>query len=79
MHISLIPRSSSLSKTWRWHKVWKRLEEAYEGTSTIKDAKLYLFKDKHAKFKMLEGENVLEMFHCLNNIANELRAHGHKV
>ena len=61
------------------HQVWKRLEDAYWGTSIVKQAKLYIFNDKYAKFKMLEGENVLEMFHCLNNIANELRAHGHKV
>jgi hypothetical protein len=31
------------------HKVWKRLEEAYESTTTVKDAKLYIFKDKYDK------------------------------
>jgi hypothetical protein len=25
------------------HEVWKRLEEWYESTSTIKDAKIYIF------------------------------------
>jgi hypothetical protein len=59
-------------------KVWKMLEEAYDGTSTIKDARLYLFKDKHAKFKMFEGGNepARDVFHRLNVIVNELRALG---
>jgi hypothetical protein len=28
------------------HEVWKRLEDSYEGTSAVKEAKLYIFKDK---------------------------------
>jgi len=43
------------------HKVWKRLEESYEGTSTMKDAKLYILKVKYAKFKMVDGESVPKM------------------
>jgi hypothetical protein len=35
------------------HKVWKRLEKAYESTTTVKDPKLYIFKDKHDKLKSL--------------------------
>jgi len=41
------------------HKLWKRLEEAYWATSMVKDAKLYIFMDKYAKFKMQEGDGVL--------------------
>jgi hypothetical protein len=33
-------------------EVWTRLEETYEGTSTVKSAKLYMLKDKFASFKM---------------------------
>ena len=28
------------------YEVWVRLEETYEGTSTVKSAKLYMLKDK---------------------------------
>lgn len=35
-----------------------RLEDSYEHTSMVKEAKLYIFKDKYAKFKMLEDESV---------------------
>ena len=30
----------------RASEVWKRLEEAYEGTPVVKSAKLYILKDK---------------------------------
>jgi hypothetical protein len=45
----------------------------------MKEAKLYIFKDKYAKFKMQEDENVLETFHRLNIFVTELRNLGHKV
>jgi len=35
------------------HNVWKRLQEAYESTTTVKDAKLYIFKDKYDKPRSL--------------------------
>jgi hypothetical protein len=60
------------------HEVWKILEDPYEGTSVVKEAKLYIFKDKYAKFKMLEDKSMSEMFHRLNVIVNEVRI-GHKV
>jgi hypothetical protein len=61
------------------HQVWKRLEDSFEGTPVVKEAKLYRFKDKYAKFKMQEDDNVPKMFHRLNVIVNELRNLGHKV
>jgi hypothetical protein len=59
--------------------VWSRLEEAYEGTSMIKSANLFIYEDKYAKFTMKDDESVPKMFHRLNMIVNELRALGHKV
>jgi hypothetical protein len=38
------------------HHVWKRLEDSYEGTLVVKKSKLCIFKDKYAKFKMLEDD-----------------------
>ena len=55
------------------HEVWKRLEDSNEGTSTVKESKLYIFNDKYAKLKMLKDESVSEMFHRFNDIVNELR------
>ena len=43
-------------------EVWVRLEETYEGTSTVKSAKLYMLKDKLSNFKMKYVESILEMF-----------------
>jgi hypothetical protein len=39
-----------------------RLEEIYEGTSTVKSDKLYMLKDKLSNFKMKDDESILEMF-----------------
>ena len=49
------------------HHVRKRLEDSYEGTSVVNKSKLYIFKDKFVKFKMLKDESVLEMFHRLSH------------
>jgi hypothetical protein len=45
--------------------VWTRLEKAYEGTTTVKSAKLYMLKDKLANFKMKDDESISEMFYRL--------------
>ena len=60
-------------------KVWKRLEETYEGTPAVKSAKLYILKDKLTSFKMKEDESILEMFHRLQVIVNDLKALGEKI
>lgn len=60
------------------HKVLTRLEQSYEGTSNFKCVKLYIFKDKYAKFKMNNEKSALEMFHRLNVIMNELGGLGKK-
>jgi hypothetical protein len=44
-------------------EVWVRLEETYEGTSTVKSAKLYMLKDKLSNFKIKDDESIPEMFY----------------
>ena len=58
----------------RASEVWKRLEETYEGTQVVKSAKLYILKDKLTSFKMKDDERILEMFHRLQVIVNDLKA-----
>ena len=60
-------------------EVWKRLEEIYEGTLAVKSAKLYILKDKLSSFKMKDDESILEMFHRLQVIINDLKALGEKI
>ena len=60
------------------HEVWKKLEESFDGTQTVKGAKAYILKEKFASFKM-EDESVPEMFHRLQVIVNDLKALGEKV
>jgi hypothetical protein len=55
-------------------EVWTRLEETYEGTSTVKSAKLYMLKDKFASFKMKDDESIPEMFYRLQVIVNDLKS-----
>ena len=59
--------------------VWKRLEETYEGTPAVKSAKLYILMDKLTSFKMKDDESILEMFHRLQVIVNDLKALGEKI
>jgi magnesium-transporting ATPase (P-type) len=55
------------------------LEETYEGTPAVKSAKLYILKDKLTSFKMKDDESILEMFHRLQVIVNDLKALGEKI
>ena len=38
------------------HEAWKKLEESFEGTQVMKDAKAYILKKKFASFKMKEDK-----------------------
>ena len=58
----------------RAHEAWKKLEESFEGTQAMKGAKAYIIKEKFASFKMKEDESVLEMFHRLQVLVNDLKA-----
>jgi hypothetical protein len=61
------------------HDAWKKLEESFEGTKSIKGSKAYILKEKFASFKMKEDESVLEMFHRLESLVNDLKGLGEKV
>lgn len=63
----------------RVNEVWRRLEKTYEGTPAVKSAKLYILMDKLTSFKMQEDESILEMFHRLQVIVNDLKALGENI
>jgi hypothetical protein len=63
----------------RASEVRKRLEETYEFTPAIKNAKLYILKDKLTSFKMKDDESIPEIFHRLQVIINDLKALGEKI
>src|SRR6185437_6714761 len=55
------------------NKIWKKLIEIHEGTSSVKEAKLYVLKEKFSGFAMKKVESVPEMFNRLNDIVNDLK------
>ena len=55
------------------NEIWKKLMEIHEGTSSVKDAKLYVLKGKFSDFAMKKEESVAEMFNRLNDIVNDLK------
>ncbi|XP_072146542.1 uncharacterized protein [Setaria viridis] len=61
------------------YEVWNKLMEIHEGTSTVKEAKLYVFKGKFSEFSMKKDEDVSSMFNRLNEIVNELKGLGFNV
>jgi hypothetical protein len=60
-------------------EVLTRLEETYEGTLTVKSAKLYMLKDKFASFKMKNDKSIPDMFYRLQVIVNDLKGLGEKI
>ena len=60
------------------NEIWKKLMKIHEGTSTVKEAKLYVLKEKFSEFVMKKDESVPEMFNRLNDIVNELKGLGLK-
>ena len=61
------------------NEIWKKLMKIHEGTSTVKEAKLYVLKGKFSEFVMKKDESVPEMFNRLNDIVNELKGLGFEV
>ena len=53
--------------------------EIHEGTSSVKEAKLYVLKGKFSEFAMKKDESVTEKFNRLNDIVNELKGLGFEV
>jgi hypothetical protein len=47
------------------HDVWVRLEETYEGTQEVKNAKAYVLRDKFGSFKMQDDETMPKCFNRL--------------
>ena len=58
------------------NEIWKKLMEIHEGTSSVKDAKLYVLKGKFSEFAMKKEESMSEMFNRLNDIVNDLKGLG---
>src|SRR6185503_3168775 len=63
LDVSEFNRVKSLTNT---NEIWKKLMEIHEGTSSVKEAKLYVLKGKFSKFAMKMDESVAEMFNRLN-------------
>jgi hypothetical protein len=61
------------------HEIWTKLMEIHEGTTIVKNAKLYVCKGKFEQFLMKEDESVSDMFNQLNEIVNELKGLGFNV
>jgi hypothetical protein len=61
------------------HDIWEKLMEIHEGTSSVKEAKLYLLKGNFNEFTMKKDENIAEMFNRLNDIVNDLKGLGFEV
>ena len=61
------------------NEIWKKLMEIHEGTSSVKEAKLYVLMGKFSEFAMKKDESVAEMFNRLNDIVNELKGLGFEV
>jgi hypothetical protein len=59
--------------------IWVKLMEIHEGTSTVKDAKLFVYKGQFGEFAMMKDEDVPTMFNRLNKIVNELKNLGYDV
>jgi hypothetical protein len=55
------------------NEIWEKLMEIYEGTSTVKEVKLYVYKGKFNEFTMKKDEDVSTMFNWLNDIVSELK------
>ena len=60
-------------------EMWKKLMAIHEGTSSVKETKLYVLKEKFNEFAMKKEESMPEMFNRLNDIVNELKDFGFEV
>ena len=76
LDVSEFNRVKSLTNA---NDIWKKLMEINEGTSSVKEAKLYVLKGKFNEFAMKKDEGVAEMFNRLNDIVNELKGLGFEV
>ena len=70
LDVSEFNRVKSLTNA---NDIWKKLMEIHEGTSSVKETKQYVLKDKFSEFAMKKDESVAEMFNRLNDIVNEFK------
>ncbi|CAN6245150.1 unnamed protein product [Urochloa humidicola] len=61
------------------YAIWNKLKEIYEGTTTVREAKLYVYKGHFNDFEMKDDEDVPTMFTRLNNVVNNLKILGFDV
>ena len=76
LDVSELNRVKSLTNA---NDIWKKPIEIHEGTSSVKEAKLYVLKGKFSEFAMKKDDSVAEMFNQLNDIVNELKGLGFEV
>ena len=69
LDVSEFNRVKSLTNA---NDIWKKLMEIHEGTSSVKEAKVYVLNGKFSEFAMKKEESVAETFNRLNDIVNEL-------
>ena len=70
LDVSEFNRVKSLTNA---NEIWKKLMEIHEGTSSVKEAELYMLKGKFSEFALKKDESVAEMFNRLNDIVNKLK------
>lgn len=58
------------------HEMGDNVKEIYDGTSTIKESKLYILKKIYDTFVMLRHEDIDPMYTRFKNIVNELKGLG---
>jgi hypothetical protein len=58
--------------------VWTTLQMVYEGSKTVRKAKVEMLEGQLNRFIMYEDETPLEMFNQLNKLVNKARALGSK-
>ncbi|XP_042972981.1 uncharacterized protein LOC122304782, partial [Carya illinoinensis] len=57
-------------------EIWDNLEVTYEGTSQVKESKIYILTHEYEMFKMNDDESISSMHTRFTNIINSLTALG---
>ncbi|XP_042953597.1 uncharacterized protein LOC122290115, partial [Carya illinoinensis] len=57
-------------------EIWDNLEVTYEGTSQVKESKIYILTHEYEMFKMNDDESISSMHTRFTNIINNLTALG---
>ena len=73
LSLEVFNRVSNLSTA---HEIWTTLREIHEGSSNVREAKMYVLKEQFDYFVMRPHETANEMFSRMNSIVNELKGLG---